>query len=124
VNVTAVPASPPVISGLRIRPRKIVIGSALPKLVRRAARPPAGTIRFTLSEAATVRLRFTRLGGHGRAKTLRVKGRAGVNRIRFAGRLTRKVRLTPGRYRLTMVATGAAGARSAPARVRFAAIRR
>jgi PKD domain len=124
VTVTAVPARPPVISGLRIRPRRIVLGNVLPRLVRRAAKRPVATIRFTLSEAATVRMRFTRLPGHGRARTLRIKGRAGVNRVRFAGRVSRRVRLAPGRYRLTMVATDAAGARSAPARVRFAAIRR
>jgi hypothetical protein len=74
-----------------------------------------GALSFRLSEAATVRLRITRRGGHG-AKTARVAGRAGVNRVRLA--------LRPGRYRLTAVAIAPAGARSRPATTRFTASRR
>jgi hypothetical protein len=123
---TPAPGAAPVISGLRVAPARIAIGTLLPKLVRKTAKPPAGTIRFTLSEAATVRLRFARLGRHGATRTvktsIRLGARQGVNRIRFAARLSRKVRLRPAAYRLTMVATGAAGTRSKPATVRFTAI--
>jgi adhesin HecA-like repeat protein len=133
VDVTAAPATPaapsaaaPVISRLRIAPARIQIGTLLPKLVRKPARRPVGTIRFTLSKAATVQLRFARLGRHGKASTVNtrvgIKARRGVNRIRFAARLSRKVRLKPGAYRLTMIATDAAGARSKRATTRFTAI--
>jgi hypothetical protein len=124
---TAPPPPAPVISGLRVTPRRIPIGSLLPKLVSRRVKRPAGTIRFTLSEPATVRLRFTRLGRNGRTravkKRLRLSADQGLNRIRFAARLSRRVRLRPGAYRLTMIARDASGARSEPATARFRAIR-
>ena len=133
VDVTAGAAPPPaaqaapVISGLRVSPSRIAIGSQLPKLVRGRVKRPAGTIRFVLSEPATVQLRFTRLGRHGRTRTVKTKVRIdaaqGLNRIRFAARLSRKVRLTPGAYRLTMFATDAAGARSERATTRFRTVR-
>jgi hypothetical protein len=68
-------------------------------------------VSFRLSEAATVRLRFTH-----RAVTTRLRraGRRGVNRIRLRGKLRR-----PGAYRLTVVAVDRAGARSRPATARF-----
>jgi hypothetical protein len=138
VDVTATAASPaatpvpaaaaaPVISELRVTPTRIKIGTLLPRLVRNAAKRPVGTIRFTLSKAATVRLRFAKVGKGGATPTVktrvRIKAKPGVNRIRFAARLNRTVRLKPAAYRLTMVATDAAGAHSKPATVRFTAIR-
>ncbi len=39
---------------------------------------------------------------------IRVNGKAGANRVRFQGRLTRRRSLAPGSYRLTLVATDAA----------------
>ena len=91
--------------------------------MRTAARRPLATIGFRLSKRATVRLRFAerhRSGGMSTIKpALRVKGRAGRNGIRFAGRLSRRVALKPGKYRLTAIATDAAGVRSAPVRTRF-----
>ena len=137
VDVTAPPAPPAttpvsaaaatlVISKLRVMPRRIEIGTLLPKLVRKAAKRPVGAIRFTLSKAATVRLRFAKLGKDGATRTIkttvRIKAKPGVNRIRFSGQLSRKVRLKPAAYRLTMVATDATGARSKPATARFTAI--
>ena len=137
VDVTAPPAPPattpvsaaaatPVISELRVAPRRIKIGTLLPKLGREAAKRPVGTIRFSLSKAATVRLRFAKLGKDGATRTVktrvRIKAKPGVNRIRFAGRLSRKVRLKPAAYRLTMVATDATGARSRSATALFTVI--
>ncbi len=84
-----------------------------------------GTITFTLSRAAKVELRFARLGKRGTVRqlkrTVRVTAKQGVNRIRFTGRLSRKVFLAPGAYRLTALAVDAAGARSTPVRTRFTA---
>jgi RTX calcium-binding nonapeptide repeat (4 copies) len=118
-KLARVPA--PVLSGLRVSPTRIAIGSPLPKLVARPARRQVGTIRVTLSRAATVRLRFARLRPGGKPRrlkpTVRLSAKPGVNRLRFAGRLSRKVRLAPGPYRLTAVAIDAAGRpphRSAP----------
>jgi hypothetical protein len=44
---------------------------------------------------------------------------AGSRRIRFAGRLSRRQSLKPGRYRMTLTARDAAGNVSSPDRVRF-----
>ncbi len=95
----------------------------------------ATTLRFTLSEAARVTVTFqaalpgrrvgrtcrrparanlrrprcTRLVTRG---SLSVAGKRGPGRLRFTGRLSRTRRLAPGRYRVTLRATDAAGNRS------------
>jgi hypothetical protein len=95
--------------------------------VRTAVRRPLSTIRFRLSKPATVALRFAKLSRNGNARTIktkvRLKARTRGNRIRFAARLSRKVALKPGAYRLTAVATDKAGTRSKPARTRFTAVK-
>ena len=68
-------------------------------------------IRFAVSEAARVSLTLKRM--HGRATRVEFDAVAGANRLRAARRLVR------GRYRLTAVATDAAGNAAAPVRVRF-----
>jgi hypothetical protein len=56
---------------------------------------------FRLSRPAIVELVFTRLAPDCRVVgRLRVAGRAGLNRLRFRGRIGRRV-LTPGTYRVT-----------------------
>jgi hypothetical protein len=103
----------PRLSVLRI-PARLTRGRSLPAL-RASRRAPA--IAFTLSERATVTLRFVRRGRDGRFRrvrggTLTVRAAAGANRLRFAGRLTRRARLAAGRYRVTLTAADAAGNRS------------
>jgi CSLREA domain-containing protein len=108
-----------------------------------ARRAPAGTtVRYSLSEAATVRLRFQRarpgrrVRGRCRKPTVRNRSRrpclryvavgralersgvAGANSIRFTGRIGRRA-LRPGRYRGILVATDAAGNRSSQRPFRF-----
>lgn len=104
--------SKPVLTGLRV-PRRVTRGAALPLLVA-SRRVPA--IAFRLSERANVRVRFARRGRGGRFRAagapLTVTARAGANRLRFAGRLTRRARLAPGLYRVTLTATDQAGNRS------------
>jgi hypothetical protein len=102
----------PRLSRLRV-PARFVLGAALPKL---GARRKAPAIAFTLSERATVRVQVSRRQARHRmrklAPVLRFSARAGGNRLRFAGRLSRKVRLAPGSYRATLIAVDAAGNRS------------
>jgi hypothetical protein len=79
--------------------------------------------RYTLSEAAQVRLRIQRAlaGRHGRYRTVRTLKRTGIkglNRIKFARR-TGKRSLRPGRYRAVIAATDAAGNRSTLRRTSF-----
>jgi hypothetical protein len=120
------------------------LAPALAKLKLSATRFRLGkatTISFRLSEAAKVALTFERkLTGrrsHGRCvkprkgaranctRYVRVSGglsaqaKAGTNKIAFRGRLSRKRRLAPGSYRLTLLARDAAGNWSSPISVSF-----
>jgi hypothetical protein len=130
----------PDVTGLSLSRTRFRLGSALPSV---AAVRTGTTIRFTISEPATVRLRFRReapgrlVAGRCRRPTrlnrsrrrctrlLAVRGsvslpvQAGARRIRFAGRLSARRRLKPGRYRMTLTARDAAGNVSTPDRVRF-----
>jgi hypothetical protein len=63
-----------------------------------------GRISLTLSEDATVVLRFRPLHGRGKTLKLTVKGKAGLNRVRIKAR-----KLEPRRYRVTVSATDGAG---------------
>jgi len=102
----------PRLSGVSLSSRRLRLGQALPKLVGGAG----GTqIRFTLSEQAMVTLRFTPMG-KGSSKraplALVVDGRAGANRLRFAGRISKRKQLRLGRHKLSVTAADAAGNRS------------
>jgi hypothetical protein len=124
-----------------VSPRTFRLGTALPGLVAATVRTSA--IRFTLSEAGRVRLSFERAASgrkvgrsclpYTRARrkrarctryvalktTIAVNAPAGANRLRFQGRLTRKVALGPGTYRVTITATDAAGNLSREVRTTF-----
>jgi hypothetical protein len=117
---------------------------------RKRKKPKRGTtIRYTLSEAASVTLRIDRrLKGRRvkkgkkrvcikptrknrkkrrctrlkRAGTLTRKSKAGKNSVKFTGRIGRRA-LKRGSYQLTMVATDAAGNKSKPKRLRFKVVR-
>ncbi|HEX5619470.1 MAG TPA: hypothetical protein VFX51_13685 [Solirubrobacteraceae bacterium] len=92
------------------RPRPQAGDTTAPELTRLRAIARRARIRFRLSEPATVRLVVRRRGA--RARTVTVTGRAGANSVR--------VRLRAhGRYRVTAVATDAAGNRSAARRIGF-----
>lgn len=118
--------APPALSRLRVPGSRITLGARLPKLLAASTTRRAGTIGFVLSKGAQVRLRFTKLGKGGRARTIktrvRVSARRGANRVRFAGRLNRKLRLTAGAYKLTAIAMDTSGARSQPVSTHFTAI--
>jgi len=133
---SATPLAAPAVSKLRIG-KRWRLGSKLPKLSRKA---PTGTrITFVLSEAAQVKLHFTRRlpgrrKGHRcvapkRAKgkrctrnisagTLTISSHTGNNFVRFQGRLSRHKTLKPGRYKLALTAV-ANGKRSKPRTATF-----
>jgi TolB protein len=106
------------------------LGSLLPGVLSRAK--VGTTISYRLSEKARVTLTFSRRARgrkvgrrcrkptrknrtkrrctrYVKAGTLKFDGKAGTNRVRFQGRLSRRKRLGLGRYRLTVGATDAAG---------------
>jgi hypothetical protein len=111
----------PVISGFRSSRSVFAIARAGTPV---AARVAHGTrLRYALSEGARVTMKIQRrLAGrparYRTAGTLRRSGVSGLNRTRFTGRIGRRA-LRPGRYRVVITATDAAGNRSAPKSARF-----
>lgn len=104
----------PTVSGFRFSPKRAATGG------RRSR------FSFTVSEAATVKIRFERRAGKRWTKVLGAltsKVPAGRSAIRFAGRLSRKAALSPGSYRATLVARDAAGNASAPVRARLTLVK-
>ncbi|HVF77217.1 MAG TPA: CAP domain-containing protein [Solirubrobacteraceae bacterium] len=83
------------------------------------------TISYTLSAPATVTFRIQRASHSGHSTRYRTmtgrlthSGVAGVNRVRFTGRIGGSL-LRPGRYRLQAVATDVDGTSAPVARTRF-----
>jgi hypothetical protein len=131
----------PKLSRLRLSAKRFRIGTKLPSA---AAVRTGLTIRYTLSEAATVTLSFERVAAGRKVGKRCVKPKrsnrrrkrckryvavkpavtfanqaAGARRIRFEGRLNRRKTLKPGPYRLTLRARDAAGNVSSPLRTRI-----
>ena len=122
----------PKVSKLKLSRSTFRKGSKLPKASARTVKTGT-TISFSLSEASKVKLSFEsikkgrKVGKRCRKPTaknrkrkackryVKVKtavsltGKAGANKVAFQGRLTRRKSLKPGRYRLTVTATGASG---------------
>lgn len=117
-------------------------GGKLLRISRRHRIPVGTTFTFTLDQPASVRLEFSRVrngrrvGGHCAPATRRnrskprcrritfassptVKGHAGVNRVRFQGRVSRRKKLVPGRYTLTMDAFVVPGLDTSSSPLRF-----
>jgi hypothetical protein len=131
----------PRVTGVSAKPKTFRLGRKLPALL--SAVKTGTTFRFTLSEDARTRLSFERVAKGRRVRgkcrkptrknrrrpsckrfvkvkrAITVNAKSGPNRVRFQGRFTRRAKLKPGRYRLTVRATDAAGNVSAPARTNF-----
>jgi hypothetical protein len=134
--------TPPTISSLSLSHKAFRIGIQLPHIS--AKRKPVGTtINFKVSEASRTTFTFARvLSGRrvGKRCLPAIKRRAhrkhctryvaakpslvytttaGSHQLTFQGRLTSRRRLSPGKYRLSVVSTDAAGNNSKPKTVRF-----
>jgi len=133
----------PVLSAVKLSRKRFRIGK---KPTPKAAAKRGTTIRFTVSEAATLRITVGR-----RAAGRKVKGRckpptrrlrkkpkcvrwikrgtltravpAGSGRVAFTGRVGRKA-LKRGKHRFALVAVDAAGNRSATKAVKFKIVKR
>jgi hypothetical protein len=115
----------PLLSGLRVVPKSFPAASS-PK----ASRKGGASIRFRLSERATLRLTVKRKERHGRTakaagKRLKTVGkvvfrnrRAGRNRVRFSGRVKGHA-LAGGKYVLVGVAVDRTKKRSRPRKAGF-----
>jgi Tol biopolymer transport system component len=135
------------ITSVLVSPRTWRRGRRLPAVLD--SRAPVGTrISYRLSEKARAALTFSRrakgrrvgrscrkptrknrrrraCNRYVKAGSLQFDGRAGLNKVRFQGRLSRRKRLAVGRYRLTIAAKdGAGNVSQAAAPVFFRIVRR
>ena len=118
----------PVLSGVRIAPRRFrVARGRTPLVARRVAR--GSKIRFRVNEPATVKIRLERKTRRGRrgayrkvTELTRRRQRAVQNLVRFSGRIKRRA-LAPGAYRATIRAIDAGGNSSRARRVSFKIVR-
>ena len=129
--------TPPTISRLKLSAPKFRLGSQLATFSRK--RTPVGTtINFSVSEQSTTTFTFARKAkgfkSGNRCVAHRPKGKrakrcsrfvnakpslrfatsAGAHTLEFEGRLNRRHKLKPGRYRLSVRSTDAAGNKSKP----------
>jgi hypothetical protein len=113
---------PPELTGLTLSPDTFVPARRGPAIARRG-RAGAG-LRFRLSKPALVRFQVMDWGERLRFPAapqrarFQVRGRRGLNRLRFTGRIRGRA-LPQGSYILTAVAIDRAGRISAPAAARF-----
>jgi alpha-tubulin suppressor-like RCC1 family protein len=123
-------AARPAIAKLRQSHRRWRRGPRLAKVSSAAARRKGGraplgtTFSFKLNTQARVKFAFARRKGKRfrKAGALTFAGHRGKNRVRFQGRISRRKRLQPGRYRLTATAKSG-GERSKPRSLRFTIMR-
>jgi hypothetical protein len=88
---------------------------------RRGRAPHGTTFSFRLGESARVTLSFTtRVHRHKVTRgELVLKGRRGLNKVAFAGRIPHSHKLRPGRYTVVIAATDSLGQRSKPQSLSF-----
>lgn len=119
--------APLALSGLRVTRRSFAVARRSTAAVGRsqaAGSPKLGTaFVFKLNRAATVSIRIKRLRRAAKVVRLKRTSRVGGNRVRFTGRVGRRV-LRPGRYRATLTAVDATGGRSEARAVTFRIVRR
>ncbi len=147
VVVPVPPLLAPVISGLRQSAKTWREGNALATISAKGKthgkrKPPVGTtFSFSLSEAASVTFSFTQpASGRKSGKrcvaqtkknakahsckrtvvlaTLTLSGRAGADKVHFAGRISKHTKLKPGSYTVSVVAT-TSGKHSTASTLRF-----
>jgi hypothetical protein len=115
--VSTPPVLPVVVSNFKQTHPRWREGRALATIAAKR-KPPIGTaFTFTLNQAATAKLVFSQ--GAKVKGTLSMVAKAGRDTITFQGRLSRRHRLAPGRYTVTITATKAGHATSAPRKLSF-----
>ena len=102
------------------RVAKVSVLATSPLTARRADARIGTTFRFGLNQKARMSFAFAIRKGKRfkKAGTLTFAGRTGLNRVIFQGRISRRQRLKPGRYKLTVTAKHGS-MRSKPRSLRF-----
>lgn len=102
-------------------------GLKVTKKIRRGAKLPTavtggGQVRFTLSETATVAVRFERLKGRRATRvpgSFKLRLAAGARALRFTGRISKSLKLKPGTYRIVLTPTDPTGNTGGDVRATF-----
>jgi hypothetical protein len=111
----------PVVSSFKQTHARWREGSALPSIAAARKAPMGTAFTFLLNQPATVKLVFKQ---HNKAKgVLSLAAKAGTNKIKFQGRLSRKRRLAPGQYTVTITATNTDAVTSAPRNLSFTIVK-
>jgi hypothetical protein len=108
----------PVLSRVSLSATRFAVTKTRTVLTAAKALKRGTTIRYTLSEVATVKLTITRAGKTKAINTLTRRSKKGANRIAFSGRIAKKA-LASGRYTLRLTATDAAGNRGGVKKLSF-----
>lgn len=108
----------PALSRVGLSAKRFTVGRAKASGSGKKRSPRGTTVRYALSEPATVTFTVTRSGSKRTVGTLKRRSAKGASRFAFNGRIGKKT-LRPGSYTLTLRATDAAGNRSAAKKVPF-----
>lgn len=142
---TTLAVTKPIFTRVSQSARRWRAGAGQPHISRKL--PIGTTFRFTLNEPASARFAFTQVRAGRRvgskclpptarnrrrrvckrtitAGVLSFSAHAGVNRVRFKGRISRRKQLKPGRYTLVMTARDSNRASAASRRLSFVIARR
>ncbi len=111
----------PVVSGFEQTHPRWREGTAFPTIASARKAPVGTTFSFSVSEKVTAKLVFEQ--GNKVKGALSMAARAGKDKIRFQGRLSRKRRLAPGHYNVVITATNANLATSLPKTLSFTIVR-
>jgi hypothetical protein len=116
------PPGGPVLSGLRTTARTWREGNALAQTGAETRTPLGMTISFSLNMQAFITLKFISSASpqrhSGPSGTLSFHAHAGTNTVRFEGRISKRRKLKPGRYKL-IISARASGRHSASRSLRF-----
>lgn len=138
-------AGPPTVTNLTQSHRRWREGNGLARTSKKSRLPLGTVFSFTLNEAAKVSFTFTQsaAGRHVKDKcvaqsrknhrkhpckravirgTLSFTGHTGPNKLSFQGHISRRQKLKPGRYTVTLTATSAKG-QSAPKTLSFTIVK-
>jgi hypothetical protein len=110
---------PPVLTDLKIASKIKFSKKKNPKL---STKKKGTTISFTLSKAANVSFSFKRTGKLSKSATsgkFTLAGKAGLNRVVFYGKTSKTKKLELGKYRLSVSAVDADGAKAPTQTKRF-----
>jgi hypothetical protein len=98
-------APAPTVTGFKQSQKRWRLGSKLAKESRdRGHKPPVGT-KFTFKLNVVARVTLTFKPPHGKSSSLTFNAKAGSRKVSFDGRVSKRTKLKPGHYKVTITAS-------------------